>query len=618
MQRKWTFLFTALVLFSLMLSPIGTAGAQRSIVADELNKAQVFDSSGAYPTTLAGNWDSTSGSMRGPSGIALDNSGNVYVADRDNHRIQKFAPGVPDWLQSNINGFGVLANSWIASLSTFSGQMYAGTWTDGTIPAQVWRSSDGQIWNQFTPSWTAPNDAVFDIEPFGSYFYVGTDNENGGEIWRSNGTTWEQVVSGGFGSANNYGVIAFAVFSNTIYAATSANDGVLQVYRSASGDAGSWTAVVSDGFGGNGVPQDVTMDVYSGYLYLGLRRGGTGMAEFWRTNDGTTWTPVFTNGLAANNSYVSAMANFGGTLYIGLRNMTTGGEVWRTTDGTTFTRVFDGGLGDSNNGRPYGLEVFSGRLYLVFSNLVTGAEVWRTPDGTNWQQVGDAGWGDSNNDYADYFDKGATVINNSLFIGTRNLANGGEIWYNTFTSFTDVSRSYWASSWIERLYAAGITAGCGGGNYCPEDPVTRAQMAIFLERGMNGSAYTPPAGTGALFADVPLSYWAVNWIEKLFADGITTGCSITPLNYCPEDSVTRAQMAIFLLRAKHGAAYVPPAAAGIFADVPTNYWAVSWIEQLYAEGITTGCGTSPLTYCPEVSVTRAQMAVFLVRTFNLP
>ena len=75
-------------------------------------------------------------------------------------------------------------------------------------------------------------------------------------------------------------------------------------------------------------------------------------------------------------------------------------------------------------------------------------------------------------------------------------------------------------------------------------------------------------------------------------------------------------MAIFLLRAKHGAGYTPPAATGIFADVPLNYWALNWIEQLYPEGSTTGCGGG--NYCPEDPVTRAQMAVFLVRTFNLP
>jgi YVTN family beta-propeller protein len=186
------------------------------------------------------------------------------------------------------------------------------------------------------------------------------------------------------------------------------------------------------------------------------------------------------------------------------------------------------------------------------------------------------------------------------------------------TIFADVPSTYWAWDWIERLYSAGITAGCSTNplSYCPEQSVTRAQMAIFLERGKNGSAYSPPPGTGAVFADVPLSYWAVNWIEKLYADGITAGCGAG--NYCPEDPVTRAQMAIFLLRAKHGAAYTPPAAVGVFTDVPTSYWAASWIEQLYAEGITGGCNLSPLSYCPEDPVTRAEMAVFLVRTFNLP
>jgi hypothetical protein len=77
-------------------------------------------------------------------------------------------------------------------------------------------------------------------------------------------------------------------------------------------------------------------------------------------------------------------------------------------------------------------------------------------------------------------------------------------------------------------------------------------------------------------------------------------------------------MAVFLLRAKHGAGYIPPTVGGStgFNDVSADYWAAAWIKQLAAEGITGGCGTG--IYCPENPVTRAQMAVFLVRTFNLP
>jgi hypothetical protein len=63
---------------------------------------------------------------------------------------------------------------------------------------------------------------------------------------------------------------------------------------------------------------------------------------------------------------------------------------------------------------------------------------------------------------------------------------------------------------------------------------------------------------------------------------------------------------------------LPRLGGTVFGDVPLSYWSAAWIEQLYAEGITGGCSQAPLSYCPDDPVTRAQMAVFLVRTFNLP
>ena len=181
------------------------------------------------------------------------------------------------------------------------------------------------------------------------------------------------------------------------------------------------------------------------------------------------------------------------------------------------------------------------------------------------------------------------------------------------TTFADVPTSHWAYGWIERVYEAGITGGCRSWSYCPEDSVTRAQMAILLEKSIHGSSFVPP-NMSPTFGDTA-GHWAKDWIEALKNDGITTGCS--SVNYCPEDSVTRAQIAILLLRAKYGSAYTPPAASGTaFDDVPATYWAAAWIEQLAAEGITGGCGAN--NYCPNNKVTRAEMAVFLVRTFNLP
>jgi subtilisin family serine protease len=176
--------------------------------------------------------------------------------------------------------------------------------------------------------------------------------------------------------------------------------------------------------------------------------------------------------------------------------------------------------------------------------------------------------------------------------------------------FEDIFRPY-----INTVLRHGITGGCGGGNYCPDDSVTRGQMAAFLLKGKYGAAHTPPPATGTVFADVPAGHPFAAWIEELSALGITGGCGGG--NYCPEDAVTRAQMSAFLLKTKEGSGHAPPPAAGIFDDVPLDHLFAAWIEELHARGITGGCNASPMLYCPSGENTREQMAVFLVKTFDL-
>ncbi len=183
-------------------------------------------------------------------------------------------------------------------------------------------------------------------------------------------------------------------------------------------------------------------------------------------------------------------------------------------------------------------------------------------------------------------------------------------------TFTDVPYSYWAWQAIEQIYNDGMTGGCSASplSYCPVNTVTRAQMAIFLLRGIHGSTYTPPAATGTMFADVSAGSFAAAWIEQLAVEGITSGCGGG--NFCPNSIVTRSQMAIFLVRAKHGIAFVPPTATGIFPDVPVGSFGANYIEQLVTDGVTSGCGGG--LYCPSSLVKRDSMAVFLVKNFSLP
>jgi len=203
-----------------------------------------------------------------------------------------------------------------------------------------------------------------------------------------------------------------------------------------------------------------------------------------------------------------------------------------------------------------------------------------------------------------------TNISNSAATMTANLTYGQTV----STTFLDVPTTHWAYDWIEKLFQNGITTGCGGNYFCPDQNVTRDQMAIFILRSMYGRNYQPPAvGASTGFYDVTTSHWAAPWIKQLAAEGITTGCGGG--NYCPSQSVSRDQMAIFILRGMYGASYQPPDVGSStgFYDVPTGHWAAPWIKQLAAEGITTGCGNG--NYCPSDPVTRDQMAVFLVKAF---
>jgi uncharacterized repeat protein (TIGR03803 family) len=191
----------------------------------------------------------------------------------------------------------------------------------------------------------------------------------------------------------------------------------------------------------------------------------------------------------------------------------------------------------------------------------------------------------------------------------------GSIRDGYLADFLDVPQADSFHDFVAKIFRNGITAGCGGGSYCRDNPVTRAQMAVFLLKSEHGSLYVPPACAGA-FPDVPCPGAFTDWIERLFAEGITGGCGNG--NYCPADPVTRQQMAVFLLKTEHGSAYTPPSCASLFGDVLCPGIYTNWVEQLYNENVTGGCQASPLLYCPVSAVTRGQMAVFLTKTFSLP
>ena len=180
--------------------------------------------------------------------------------------------------------------------------------------------------------------------------------------------------------------------------------------------------------------------------------------------------------------------------------------------------------------------------------------------------------------------------------------------------FVDVCKGHWAYDYIMAIYDEGITTGCSQNplKYCPDNDVTREQMAAFIVRAVEGEPADNYCGTSSPFSDVSSSSFFCKYIKRLSELAITTGCGGG--NYCPKANVTREQMAAFLVRAVEGEPADNYCGTGSpFPDVPSTSFFCKYIKRLSELGITTGYGDG--TYRPKITVSREQMAAFLARAF---
>jgi hypothetical protein len=115
------------------------------------------------------------------------------------------------------------------------------------------------------------------------------------------------------------------------------------------------------------------------------------------------------------------------------------------------------------------------------------------------------------------------------------------------------------------------------------------------------------------FNDVSADHPFALYINQIRTAGLTNGCSLFPPLFCPEDTVTRSQMSAFIVRAAVGSDTFTYTNNPYFDDVPQNHPFFKYIQKLRDLGITTGCSATPALFCPDASVTRLQLAVFLMR-----
>lgn len=195
-------------------------------------------------------------------------------------------------------------------------------------------------------------------------------------------------------------------------------------------------------------------------------------------------------------------------------------------------------------------------------------------------------------------------------------------------TFADVPFDYWAYDYIESLWDNNFVAGCQSTPtrlYCPDTTLSRAEIAVFVVRGVHGAAYTPADPVSPPFTDVPLGQWYTKWVNQLKVDGYTAGCGSG--NYCPLSGHNRAEASVFFMRMyQNNPAYDPttdpngPFGVGnVFADMPLTYWGTKWAEAAYYYNLIEPCETIPaLKFCPTDPMTRATAAYMMVQAKGLP
>ncbi len=358
-------------------------------------------------------------------------------------------------------------------------------------------------------------------------------------------------------------------------------------------------------------------------------------AAYVFTRSGETWTQqakISASNGAPGDYFGQAVALAGDTAMIGVQYAdgavpTTGAAYVFTRSGDIWTEqpaiIADDGAPDDRFGNSVDLSgntaLIGARVSDSLADAAGSAYVFSRIDG-DWIQQDKLIASDAHADQT--FGHAVALFGDTALIGATGDNNGGALpnagaAYAFMLSglepvFADVPSSHWAFDNVTAIYDANITAGCGNGFYCPDNTVTREQMAAFLVRTVWGEPPTNACAGVAPFSDVDPAGWACGYIQRLAALGLTTGCGAG--NYCPSALVSREQMAAFLVRALEGEPAANSCASGApFTDVDAGGWACPYIQRLKALGITNGCGNG--NYCPDANVQRDEMAAFLARAF---
>jgi streptogramin lyase/photosystem II stability/assembly factor-like uncharacterized protein len=464
--------------------------------------------------------------------ITAGPDGNLWFTEYDNNKIGQLITSdfLSGWELVAWNGFGNSNNSNLGPGVALNGYFYIGT--DNATSAEIYRTADGVNWEAVMKGGFGNPDNTYadSFTIFNGFLYVSIlNNVTGVQIWRTKAvgappfSDWKQVNIDGFGNAaNSRGLLT--IVNGRLYVATRNVSTGIEIWRSSllgGPPFTDWVQVNTDGFGdSNNSDTNSSLD-FNGYLYVSTDNAVTGI-QVWRTAEVggppyTDWERVNINGFGdSNNTGSSPPVIFNGRLYYLTRNDSTGAQLWRTggEGGVPFADWQQVNIGGFNGSIVSGLHrasipvVYNGLLYWTYDNAL-----WKSSDGTTWTKE-DLGptpgllFGDPNNYDPRMFEE----FNGRLYIGTRNVTNGGQIWRTTTTAPTGKLFIWWNDS--STSFAVNFEA---TGSACPN----------------GGCTYTWDFGDGATGSGQVLSHAYANGnpvvVTLTVSNGGSTSQTVTPI-----------------------------------------------------------------------------------------
>ncbi|MHB8895676.1 MAG: IPT/TIG domain-containing protein [Candidatus Geothermincolia bacterium] len=358
------------------------------------------------------------------------------------------------------------------------------------IPLSGTSGARADTWNRVAnggmePGYNTPQGQASCAIEFDGMLYAGTRNLTGCQVWRYNGTAWAELVSDGFGDMDNRAATAMAVYNGNLYVGTYRQSGRCQVWRF---DGNTWTRV-SDGIVEAVNNMSVrSMAVFDGKLVVGTENGVNGLTV--ATYDGAAWAAETANGWGNSyNTSASSMAVYGAGLYVGTHDIVEGCEVHRWSGAAWTTVVGAGapvaaGFGDTNNEEAASMAVWNDgteKLWVGTRNHADGAEVWTCDSLGAWALSTSLGVDNDNNRSFTTLCSYDDGVNNVLYAGTENLTDGCEVYKNF-------------GGWSNEIGAGAGARSFGFGDPENESAISMCRFGTGLVVGTSQGMYGPDSG----------------------------------------------------------------------------------------------------------------------------